>query len=106
MWTIRPYGILLPALLAATPAAADVRTFPGAAPCNGTLQGCIDGADPGDVIEIATNTAMALQRQAFSLQSVILAGREWELANVAKADKILVEAREQADAGRSDEGAA
>jgi hypothetical protein len=56
MATIRPYGILLPILLAVTPAAADVLTFPGAAPCNATLQACIDGAGAGDVIEIATDT--------------------------------------------------
>ena len=33
---------------------ADVpRTYPGAAPCNTTLQACIDGSPSGDVINIA-----------------------------------------------------
>ena len=31
-------------------------TYPGAAPCNTTLQACITGAAGGDVVEIATNT--------------------------------------------------
>jgi hypothetical protein len=31
-------------------------TYPGPAPCDTTLQACIDGAAPGDTIEIATNT--------------------------------------------------
>ncbi|QBB70846.1 hypothetical protein ELE36_11040 [Pseudolysobacter antarcticus] len=38
---------------------AVVRTWPGTAPCTGTLQACIDGATNGDEIRIATNTAIA-----------------------------------------------
>jgi len=34
-------------------------TFPGAAPCNRTLQACIDAARPGDRIEIATSAPIA-----------------------------------------------
>ena len=41
---------LLPALAFAT-----TRTYPGAVPCNTTLQACITGATGGDVIEVATN---------------------------------------------------
>lgn len=37
-------------------AAATTRTWPGAAPCNDTLQACIDAASDGDRIEIATDT--------------------------------------------------
>ncbi len=33
-----------------------LRTYPGAAPCAGTLQACIDGAGSGDVIQIASST--------------------------------------------------
>lgn len=43
-------------LLATGTAHATTRTWPGAAPCAGTLQACIDGAADGDRIEIATNT--------------------------------------------------
>jgi len=35
---------------------ATTRQSPGSAPCDTTLQACIDGADPGDRIEIVTNT--------------------------------------------------
>ena len=54
------YGTLLrmlvvfPCLLAALPAAAVQRTWPGSAPCNGSLQACIDAAVNGDYINIAT----------------------------------------------------
>ena len=34
-------------------------TYPGAAPCNTTLQACVTGAASGDTIEIATNTPIA-----------------------------------------------
>lgn len=43
-------------LVALVPTAAGALTFPGAAPCDTTLQACIDGAASGDVIEIATDT--------------------------------------------------
>jgi len=38
---------------------ATIRTWPGAAPCAGTLQACIDGAANSDEIRIVTNTAIA-----------------------------------------------
>lgn len=42
--------------LLAWPAAAQVtRTWPGAAPCNTTLQACINGSAAGDIVLIATN---------------------------------------------------
>ena len=40
-------------------AAATTRTWPGAAPCAGTLQACVDGASDGDRIEIASNAPIA-----------------------------------------------
>jgi hypothetical protein len=41
-------------------ASATVHTYPSASPpCNTTLQACIDGASPGDVIRIVTNTPIA-----------------------------------------------
>ncbi len=46
-------------LLAPAVAAATTYTFPGAAPCNGLLQACIDGVANGSRIEIATETPIA-----------------------------------------------
>lgn len=37
-------------------AEAAILTYPGPAPCDTTLQACIDGAGTGDTVEIATNT--------------------------------------------------
>lgn len=42
------------ALAVAVGTHAATRTYPGPAPCNGTLQACLDGASSGDRIEIAT----------------------------------------------------
>lgn len=47
------------ALLAVTTASAATLTWPGVAPCNTTLQACIDAAVAGDIVEIATNTPIA-----------------------------------------------
>jgi len=33
-----------------------VRNYPGGSPCNATLQACLSGSDPGDVINVAANT--------------------------------------------------
>jgi hypothetical protein len=46
-------AVALLALLRAAPALA--LTFPGPAPCNGSLQACVAGAAPGDTVRIATN---------------------------------------------------
>ncbi|MBI5612225.1 MAG: hypothetical protein HY942_04020 [Gammaproteobacteria bacterium] len=46
-------------LLAVTAVSAATLTYPGAAPCNTTLQACIDAAASGDIVEIATNTPIA-----------------------------------------------
>lgn len=56
-----PFSIVLgliaaSALCVAHAAEGATLTYPGAAPCNTTLQACIDGAASGDEIEIATNT--------------------------------------------------
>lgn len=44
------------ATLAAAPPAVALVTYPGAAPCDGTLQACIDGVAAGETVEIATAT--------------------------------------------------
>ncbi|WP_028601935.1 hypothetical protein [Ottowia thiooxydans] len=51
--------LALTACLAAWPTFGATLSYPGAAPCNGTLQACIDAADPGDVIELAFDTTNA-----------------------------------------------
>jgi hypothetical protein len=48
------YALFLAALLAGPAQAATTYTWPGAAPCAGTLQACIDAASDGDRVEIAT----------------------------------------------------
>src|SRR5262245_9038585 len=45
-------------VLGSLPASAGVLRYPGPAPCDATLQGCIDGAASGDRIEIAAPTAI------------------------------------------------
>lgn len=55
-----PYRVILGAVLALPAVAgAATRSWPGAAPCNGTLQACVDAATDGDRIEIASNTPIA-----------------------------------------------
>ena len=43
----------------ATAAPAATLTYPGAAPCNTTLQACVTGAASGDTIEIAQDALIA-----------------------------------------------
>ena len=52
-------ALALAACALAWPAFGATRTYPGAAPCNGTLQACIDAAGDGDVIELAFSTSNA-----------------------------------------------
>ena len=56
MSSARPVSFLafLALLLAAT-AQADVRVWPGTPPCHHTLQNCLNGVDPGDIVEIASD---------------------------------------------------
>mgnify|MGYP001185012907 CR=1 FL=1 len=46
-------------LACAASQAATTYTYPGAAPCNSTLQACVTGAGAGDTIEIAQNALIA-----------------------------------------------
>jgi hypothetical protein len=53
----RPAALAVLALvLGASCGAAHGQVWPGAAPCNGTLQACVDGVAAGAVIEIASDT--------------------------------------------------
>ena len=58
---MRPSGAALFVLVStlSVPARAAILTWPGPAPCAGTLQACIDAATAGDNILIATNVAIA-----------------------------------------------
>ena len=51
----RGWLVLMGLVLGAAPAHAILRTYPGAAPCNTTLQACITGAGANDTISITTN---------------------------------------------------
>jgi hypothetical protein len=39
-------------------AVADVRTWPGPPPCHHTLQACILGVNPGDVVDVASDAVI------------------------------------------------
>lgn len=45
-------------LLLGNPVLAETRTWPGAAPCSTTLQACIDASASGDIVLIASDTAI------------------------------------------------
>lgn len=55
----RALGATLASTLALCAAPAQALTYPGAAPCNTTLQACVTGAASGDTIDIATDTPIA-----------------------------------------------
>jgi hypothetical protein len=59
--------LALSAVALATSAAADaaIRTWPGPAPCNTTLQACIVGADAGDAVEVASNGTIVESLEIF-----------------------------------------
>ena len=63
-------GLLL--VMTASAAHAVTRDWPGAAPCNGTLQACIDGSGAGDTVVIVTSTpvdeAITIQNKALTLR--------------------------------------
>lgn len=56
------------------PAHALLRTYPGAAPCNSTLQACITGASAGD--EISITTAAAIDEDLTIAKSLTLRGAD------------------------------
>ncbi|MEO5560730.1 MAG: hypothetical protein ABIO49_12515, partial [Dokdonella sp.] len=45
-------------VLLATPMLANAIVWPGASPCDGTLQACINSASAGSIVEVASNTAI------------------------------------------------
>ena len=54
----RGWLVLMGLALGSTPAHAILRTYPGGAPCNTTLQACITGAGASDTISITTNAVI------------------------------------------------
>lgn len=55
----RPLRVLALSLLIAPAALAATFDYPGGAPCNTTLQACVDGVPAGSVVQIVTNTPIA-----------------------------------------------
>lgn len=56
------------------PLAATTRSYPGAAPCNTTLQACIDASADGDSIEIVPGTYITASLSIAKAVSLIGAG--------------------------------
>lgn len=52
---IRNLTLALPIAAVAGSVCAETLRFPGPAPCDSTLQACIDGADPGDTVLVDSN---------------------------------------------------
>jgi Ca2+-binding RTX toxin-like protein len=61
--------VLLGGVMSSAPAGAQTRTFPG---CGATVQACIDKADPGDTLRIATNNPIELTSQLLIPKSLTL----------------------------------
>ncbi|MEZ5464106.1 MAG: choice-of-anchor Q domain-containing protein [Lysobacteraceae bacterium] len=59
-------------VISVSAAHAVTRDWPGAAPCDGTLQACIDGSGAGDTVVIVTDTpvdeAITIQNKALTLR--------------------------------------
>lgn len=72
MSTIRFAVVVFAAALASTQAQAAIRTWPGVAPCAGTLQACIDSSASADTVQIVTNTPIA--DSVFLPRSITLEG--------------------------------
>lgn len=66
-------NLLLALLFGATNTPAAIRTWPGAPPCQNFLQDCINGVDPGDVVEIASDQvideSLVIQDRLVSLRA-------------------------------------
>jgi hypothetical protein len=76
-----PVAIFLSGLLAASTAGAVSRTWPGNAPCAGTLQACIDASAAGDEVLIASSTEID---EAISLdKSLVLRAAPNRVARLA-----------------------
>jgi hypothetical protein len=63
------------------PALAVVRTWPGTAPCAGTLQACVDASAASDTVQIVTNTPIT--ENVFLSRSITLEGGEGFSAQMA-----------------------
>jgi hypothetical protein len=76
---LSPYLLLTPA----AQAGGGVSVWPGAAPCNTTLQACIDATPDGDVVSINTDASIAESLNLYnrSLSVVAASGRRPSLAS-------------------------
>jgi hypothetical protein len=66
-------ALALALILAAPSAVATTHSWPGSAPCAGTLQACIDGSGDGDRIEIATNGPIAEDISLYNVNRTLTA---------------------------------
>src|SRR5690606_14582850 len=55
---VLPFSLVGLGLLLVNPALAATRTWPGAAPCDATLQACIEASASGDIVLIASDIAI------------------------------------------------
>jgi hypothetical protein len=62
----RLHRLAATAIAVAMPAAASALTWPGPAPCNTTLQDCIESAADGDILEVATDGPIAESVEIFA----------------------------------------
>jgi hypothetical protein len=58
-------------------AAGAVSVWPGAAPCNTTLQACIDATPDGDTVRIDSNAAIAESLNLYNRSLSLVAGNGW-----------------------------
>lgn len=78
-WTRRVWVISLGMGLVTGAAGAAELTWPGAAPCDTTLQACIDAATTGDIVVIVTNVAIA-ESPVIANKTLTLRAREGQEA--------------------------
>lgn len=86
--------ILALALLAALPVHAATRTWPSlfGGPCPGTLQACIDGAAPGDVVQIGADDILFPDRYTLVDENAII-GKSLTLRAAPGIDAVFAASR-------------
>lgn len=75
MFRFRSLALLAASLLPF--AAGAVSVWPGAAPCNTTLQACIDATPDGDTVRIDSNATIAESLNLYNRSLSVVAGNGW-----------------------------
>lgn len=75
MFRFRSLALLATSLLPF--AAGAVSVWPGAAPCNTTLQACIDATPDGDIVRIDSNATIAENLNLYNRSLSVIAGNGW-----------------------------